>query len=123
MQLSSVKVKQRCAQRRLRLTDVLRQAGVSRTAYYSLARKESVLPKSILRIARQLEVDPAELLENEAAQIARVRRLQAEAGALSERYPDCDRDVMFRTLLNLEQPPIERLRRALIRARRPAAHR
>ena len=123
MQLSSVKVKQRCAQRRLRLTDVLRQAGVSRTAYYSLARKESVLPKSILRIARQLEVDPAELLENEAAQIARVRRLQAEAGALSERYPDCDRDVMFRTLLNLEQPPIERLRRALIRARRPAAYR
>ncbi len=123
MRLSSVKVKQRCTQRRLRLTDVLRQAGVSRTAYYSLARKESVLPKSILRIARQLEVDPAELLENEAAQIAHIRRLQAEAGALARRHPDCDRDVMFRTLLNLEQPPIERLRRALIRARRPATHR
>lgn len=123
MQLSGVKVKQRCAQRRLRLTDVLRQAGVSRTAYYSLTRKESVLPKSILRIARHLGVNPVELLEDGAARIAHIRRLQAEAGALAKWYPDCDRDVMFRTLLNLEQPPIKRLRRALIRARRPAAHR
>ena len=123
MHLSAVKVKQRCAQRRRRLTDVLREAGVSRTAYYSLTRKESVLPKSILRIACHLGVNPVELLENEVARIAHFRRLQAEAGALAKLHPDCDRDVMFRTLLNLEQPPIERLRRALIRARRPAVHR
>jgi hypothetical protein len=29
------------------------------------------------------------------------------------KYPEADRDTVFRFLLNLEQPPIERLRRAL----------
>ena len=104
----------------MRLSDVLKQAGVSRTAYYSLVRKDSVLPKSILRIARHLGVNPSDLLENGEAKIQHLRDLQNQAAALAKRYPDCDREVMFRTLLNLEQPPIERLRRALIRARKPA---
>ncbi len=67
MQLSSAKIKKRCAQRRVSLGDVLKQAGVSRTAYYSLARKKSVLPKSILRMASHLGVNPSALLDNIAA--------------------------------------------------------
>jgi transcriptional regulator with XRE-family HTH domain len=122
VKLSSAKFKKRCAQRRVSLGDVLKQAGVSRTAYYSLVRKESVLPKSILRMARHLGVTPSALLDNEASKMKHIRDLQARAGAISRRYPECDRDVIFRTLLNLEKPPVERLRRALVRARQPAIH-
>jgi hypothetical protein len=122
VQLSSLKFKKRCAQRRISLCDVLKQAGVSRTAYYSLVRKKSVLPKSILRIASHLDINPAALLDNDAAKIKHIRELQAKAGVISLKYPECDRDVIFRTLLNLEKPPVERLRRALIRARQPAIH-
>ena len=123
MQLSRDKLKKWCAQRRLNLSDVLKEADVSRTAYYSLVRKDSVLPKSIVRIARYLGVNPSALLDDDDARVNHIRDLQAKAGALSARFPDCDRDVIFRTLLNLEQPPVERLRRALIRARQPAIYR
>jgi transcriptional regulator with XRE-family HTH domain len=78
VQLSSAKIKKRCAQRRVSLGDVLKQAGVSRTAYYSLVRKESVLPKSILRMARHLGVTPSALLDNKSvakALIAKQPRL------------------------------------------------
>lgn len=106
----------------MRLGDVLKQAGVSRTAYYSLVRKTSVLPKSILRLASRLDVNPAALLENDAGKIKHIRELQAKAELIASKYPECDRDVIFRTLLNLEKPPVERLRRALLRARQPAIH-
>ena len=122
MKLSSAKFKKRCAQRRVSLGDVLKQAGVSRTAYYSLARKKSVLPKSILRMASHLGVNPSALLDDDDSRMKHIRDLQARAGAISGRYPECDRDVIFRTLLNLEKPPVERLRRALVRARQPAIH-
>ena len=107
-----------CAERRLSLGAVLREAGVSRTAYYSLTRKESVLPKSIGRLARALEVSPTAFLADETAGIARVRELQARTDALHRRHPGDDRDVIFRTLQNLDLPPVERLRRALNRAPR-----
>jgi hypothetical protein len=122
MQLSSAKFKKRCAQRRISLGDVLKQAGVSRTAYYSLIRKESVLPKSILRMASHLDINPVALLDNEDARIKKIRGLQAKANVISLKYPECDRDVIFRTLLNLEKSPVERLRRALIRGRQSAIH-
>jgi transcriptional regulator with XRE-family HTH domain len=122
VKLSSAKFKKRCAQRRVSLGDVLKQAGVSRTAYYSLARKKSVLPKSILRMASHLGVNPSALLDDDDSRMKHIRDLQARAGAISHRYPECDRDVIFRTLLNLEKPPVERLRRALVRARQPAIH-
>jgi transcriptional regulator with XRE-family HTH domain len=122
MQLSSTKFKKRCALRRISLGDVLKQAGVSRTAYYSLIRKKSVLPKSILRIASHLDINPAALLDNDDAKIKQIRGLQAKATVISSKYPECDRDVIFRTLQNLKKPPVERLRRALIRARQPAIH-
>jgi hypothetical protein len=87
-----------------------------------LTRKKSVLPKSILRIASHLNIAPAALLDNDAAKIKHIRALQAKADEISMKYPECDRDVIFRTLRNLEKPPTERLRRALIRARQPAIH-
>ena len=96
--------------------DVLLKAGVSRTAYYSLARKDSVLPKSIGCVARALGVSPAAFLADETEVIGRLQERRARVEALHRRYPEDDRDVMFRTLQNLDLPPVERLRRALARA-------
>lgn len=98
------------------LGDVLLKAGVSRTAYYSLARKDSVLPKSIGCVARALGVSPAAFLADETEVIGRLRERRARVEALHRRYPEDDQDVMFRTLQNLDLPPVERLRRALARA-------
>ena len=118
MRISRTNLMRLCAARRLSLGDVLLKAGVSRTAYYSLARKDSVLPKSIVRMARALGVNPVAFLADETASIARLSELRARAELLNQRYPDDDGDVIFRTLQNLDLPPVERLRRALSRAPR-----
>jgi len=123
MHISRTTVKRLCADRKMPLGELLRLAGVSRTAYYSLVRKDSVLPKSIGRLARTLAVSPAAFLVDDTAVIARRMVLQAQADALHRRHPECDKDVLFRTLQNLELPPVERLRRALARAPHTRLHR
>lgn len=104
------------------LKALLADAGVSRTAYYSLLRKESVFPKSVERIARRLEVSPVGFLGEGAGPLCHLRNLQAQTDVIMRRNPECDRDVVFRTLKNLDVPPVERLRRALVRARKPHFH-
>lgn len=123
MRLNTDKVKRFCRERRIRLGDLLQEAGVSRTAYYSLTRKESVLPKSVCRIAQRIGVSPLCFLEDPAEPVRRIRELQRRTDAICREDPACDRDVVFRTLMNLDLPPIERLRKALIRGRQPHLHR
>ena len=101
------------------LQHLLKTAGVSRTAYYSLLRKDTVLPKSVGRIAAQLGVSPSVFLNDSQLRIQRIRQLEAEADLIQQRYPESDRDVVLRTLRNLELAPVERLRRALVRAQKP----
>lgn len=101
------------------MQELLKSAGVSRTAYYSLVRKETVLPKSVNRIALRLGVNPGEFLDGIPAGIRKIRALEARAGRIQRRHPECDPDVVMRTLKNLELPPVERLRRALVRAQTP----
>jgi hypothetical protein len=115
MKISQEKMRTLCARRKTRLGRVLRAAGVSRTAYYALARKDSVLPKSLERIAAHLEVSPLDFLDDTAKEACRVRRLQAEAEAIHTANANLDRDTVYRTLENLTSTPIARLRRALIR--------
>jgi hypothetical protein len=122
MKLSPDKVNELCKTRGLRLKSVLSGAGVSRTAYYSLTRKDSVLPKSMVRLARQLDVSPVALLEDDSERIRDLRRLQEAAESVYLQHPGCDRDVVFRTLQNLQLPPVERLRRALHRAGKYRIH-
>jgi transcriptional regulator with XRE-family HTH domain len=117
------KLKALCRERHLSLKDLLAEAGVSRTAYYSLLRKDSVLPKSLHRLALRLGVGPACFLDDDDERVGHVRDLQAKAEAIQRLHPECDRDVVLRTLRNLELPPAERLRRALIRGRRSHIHR
>jgi transcriptional regulator with XRE-family HTH domain len=118
MRLSAEKLKRLCRQRRMPLKDLLREAGVSRTAYYGMVRKESVLPKSICRVADRLGVSPSSFLSDDSGRIRRIRELQARTDEICRLNPECDRDVVFRTLMNLDLPPVERLRKALNRARK-----
>jgi len=117
MKISSDKLRTLCAERHLGMGGLLREAGVSRTAYYSLARKDSVLPRSIDRIAAHLHVSPTAFLVDDGAVIRHVRELQAKAEAIHRTNRKLDRDVIYRTLENLELTPLERLRKGLIRGR------
>ena len=90
---------------------------MSRTAYYSLTRKESVLPKSVCRIAHRLGVSPLRFLDDPSGRVRRISELRNRTDTICRKYPECDRDVVFRTLMNLDLPPVERLRKALLRGR------
>ncbi len=118
MQIRGDKLKELCAQKGLTLTRLLEQAGVSKNAYYSLARKHSVLPRSVLAIADRLGVNPSVFLEDRPAEEQRWRSLLDEVDRISARNPHSDRDNIRHTLLLLQEPPIERLRRALTRGQK-----
>jgi hypothetical protein len=60
----------------------------------------------------------------DAAQAGRwARRLSARVGKILAAHPDADRDNVRHTLILLEQPPLERLQRSLIRGRATAIFR
>ncbi len=123
MRIDTANLKELCRKKRIRLHDLLKEAGVSRTAYYSLTRKESVLPKSVGRIAQHLGVSPLRFLDDPTGKIERIRELQTRTDEICRNDPEVDRDAVLRTLMNLDLPPIERLRKALIRGRKPHLHR
>lgn len=116
MKLLGTRVKDFCGKRGIGLNDLLRRAGVSRTAYYSLARKDSVLPKSIRAIARQLNVRPSAFLEEENRTEQRALAVMANVQAIMHKHPALNPDNVRHTLLLLHEKPIDRLRRALLRA-------
>jgi transcriptional regulator with XRE-family HTH domain len=51
MRFSAKRIREFAATRGLSLSAILREAGVSRTAYYSLARRTSAFPRSASRLA------------------------------------------------------------------------
>ena len=123
MRIDTNNLKRLCLERRIRLNDLLKDAGVSRTAYYSLTLKESVPPKSVCRIAHRLDMNPLRFLDDSSGRVRRIRELQNRTDTICLRHPECDRDVVFRTLMNLDLPPVERLRKALRRGRQTHLHR
>lgn len=62
------------------LQSFLESAGVSRTAYYSLIRRNSVLPRSVQAMAGMLGVASSAILEEESPVPGRARALIREAG-------------------------------------------
>lgn len=98
------------------LGELLEQAGVSRTAYYSLARKDSILPKSIVQIARALNVPAGKLVEDDEALRNEMLRMAEEAADIAEHRGGVNAENVRHTLILLRHEPIERLRKALIRA-------
>ena len=122
MRLSPDRIKRLCRSRGLCLGALLGQARVSRTAYYSLARKESVLPKSIRAIAAALGVAPSRILCEPTRAERRTRELIRELERVLAKHPRASREDVWHTLLLLEQKPIDRLRRGLLRGRRVDLH-
>lgn len=99
------------------LSRALALAKVSRTAYYALARKDSILPKSIQALAGALGVRPGAFLAEATSAERRMRRLYKTLENILAKHPEADRENVLHTLLLLQEKPIDRLRRSLLRGR------
>ena len=117
MRLSTERVRELAASRGQSLSALLREAGVSRNAYYSLARRESVFPNSVSRVADALGVPETDLFEAVPERKTDVDRLVAEARRIAAKTPELEFENVWHTLLVLRETPLERLRRSLRRGR------
>jgi predicted transcriptional regulator len=106
----------------LSLGEAMRRAGVSRTAFYSLARRPTALPRTITSLARILGVAPTRLLREEASS-GRAEALVREARRIRTRSRRSEFENLWHTLNLLELPPAERLARSLVRGRTKPVHR
>ncbi|HEX5037116.1 MAG TPA: helix-turn-helix transcriptional regulator [bacterium] len=123
MRFSTDKTRDLCRRRGLTLQELLKKAGVSRTAYYSLSRRENLLPGTLQKVARALGVTSRALLLWDEERLQRLRRLAAETDEILGKHPEADRDNVWHTLLLLEENPWKRLNRGLLRARTIALQR
>ena len=117
MRLSPDRIRSLCHSRGTTLTALLRDAAVSRTAYYSLARKQSVLPSSLIALAAALGVREDELLETRSRDETRTQARLNEARRVLSRHPAATFENVWHALILLDLPPVERLRRSLVRGR------
>ena len=117
VKLSLEKVESLCRRQGMQIGQMLHEADVSRNAFYTLARKDFVVPQSLIRISEFLDVSVLCLLDDVLTPTQRIKRLLAESNRISRRNRDVDPDNVRHTLLLLNDKPIERLRRALQRGR------
>jgi transcriptional regulator with XRE-family HTH domain len=111
-------------QQGLSLSEALRRAGVSRTAFYSLARRPTALPGTITLLARVLGVPASRLLsEGAGVQSDRAQALLREARRIRARSRGSVFENVWHTLNLLELTPAERLARSLLRGRTRPVHR
>jgi transcriptional regulator with XRE-family HTH domain len=122
VKLDARRIKKLCKQEGLTLQALLERAGVSRTAYYSLTRKDSVLPASVRAVAGELGVAPSAILEEAPSAEWRTRALLRKAGRVLDHHPRASFENVWHTLVLLEEPPIDRLRRSLLRGRAADLH-
>ena len=115
--MSIERIKTLCRERGDTLTGLLARAGVSRNAFYSLARRKSVFPRSLNAVSASLGVGPNELLTLDDRGTEEMKSLLAEADAIACRNRGVDRENVRHALLLLRKEPVDRLRRALVRAR------
>ena len=102
----------------LALKDLLAKSGVSKTAYYNLLYKDTVLPKSIHAFASVLGVKPSAFLEEVNLEKEKIIRIAEMTDEIIEEFSELDRDNVRHTLLLLQEKPVERLRRGLKRGRK-----
>ena len=110
MRISLEVIKDKCRQQKLTLSELLKQAGVSRNAFYTLAREDSVLPRSIKAIAKSLNISPSEFLTEDDREMEKMKLLLNEVDDIARKHKKVDRDNIRHTLLLLNEPPIERLK-------------
>ena len=123
MRMSLEIIKDKCRQQNITISELLKQAGVSRNAFYTLAREEHVLPKSIRAIAKSLNISPSEFLTEDNQEMEEMKLLLNKVDEIAKKYKNIDRDNIRHTLLLMREPPIENLRRALTRGRKLHIHR
>jgi transcriptional regulator with XRE-family HTH domain len=124
MRFDAAAVKQVARQQGLSLGEALRRAGVSRTAFYSLARRPTVLPRTVTSLARVLGVPASRLLEEEPRRVEeRTNTLVREARRIRSRQRRAAFPNLWHTLNLLELSPAERLARSLLRGRTRPVHR
>lgn len=118
MYISMQKLTKLYKSRKFTLKSLLVKAKVSKTAYYSLLYKDTILPRSVSAIAEVLGVKPSAFLEEESQEAQKIRRLAKTADNVIEDHPGLDRENVWHTLLLLQEKPIARLNRGLLRARK-----
>jgi len=109
-------------ERGLSLTALLSKSGVSKTAFYHLVHKSSVLPASLRALAETLSVRPGAFLTEENPDVAKIRRILSLTDRIVAGNPKLDPDNVRLTLLLLEEDPVRRLRRSLTRGRKSDLH-
>ena len=119
MKISIDTLRRICCERGVSLSTMLDRAGVSRNAFYHLARKDSVLPESVMRIARELGESPLRFIDEEPSPEEEMRQLADETDRIVANHRGVDRDNVRHALILLREEPILRLERALRRGRRP----
>lgn len=118
MRFDAAAVRRLAGRQGLRLGEALRRAGVSRTAFYSLAARPSALPATVTSLARALGVPAAHLLREEpAAGRERAEALVREARCIRRRHQKASFENLWHTLNLLDLAPAERLARSLVRGR------
>jgi transcriptional regulator with XRE-family HTH domain len=124
MRIAHRRIRRLASELGLPLTEVLRRAGISRTAYYSLARRPTVLPKTIHALAEALDVPIAEILEEPAPPLSvkALRRLES-ARAICAADASASFENVWHSLCLMDLAPIDRLNRSLLRGRVAALHR
>lgn len=115
MRISPTHIKKLCHERGLSLNTLLKQAGVSKTAYYSLTNRALVVPITVLRLCKTLGVNPSVILEPLDNATITVKLLQHKLEQLVRTNPLADRDNIWHTLVLLDEAPSQRLNRALQR--------
>ena len=118
MKVAADRIRALCRQRGWKLTALLREAGVSRNAFYSLARRESIVPHSLRAIADRLDLPVSAMLEEEPGAADRMRAVMHQTEQIVRGGTDLEPENIRHTLVLLAEEPVDRLRRALRRGRR-----
>jgi transcriptional regulator with XRE-family HTH domain len=122
MRIDLARLRELAGKRGLSLNALLAQAGVSKTAFYHLVHKSSVLPASLHLLAETLAVPPGAFITDKSPDVAKIRRTLALTDRIVSDDPKLDRDNVRLTLLLLEEEPVRRLRRSLIRGQKHDLH-
>jgi transcriptional regulator with XRE-family HTH domain len=117
MRLDVDAIRRRCEAHGVPLARVLRDAGISRTAYDSLVRRKSVLPKAVLKLAKVLDAPASALLDESGMEEKRMRRRIEAAKRIAGQSAGTKFENVWHTLALLDETPSERLKRALRRGR------
>lgn len=109
------KLKKILKKKQINFKTLLQKAHVSKTALYHLIKKDSVLPASLNRLAKVLNVQAGAFLEEQNPQEKKIRKLIQTLEGFLKKYPGVNRENAWHTLLLLDEKPIERLKRGLLR--------